>query len=63
MLHVALRLDRGGDILVELVLHQSCQGVSLGEPLAQTFAMLISAASDISGDASVERAGGTVRHE
>ena len=36
MLHVALALDRRGDILVELVPDQSCQRVSFGESPAQT---------------------------
>jgi hypothetical protein len=53
MLHVALALDRRSSLVVKFEPDEPCQRLSLGESLAKTFAMLISAASDISGDAVV----------
>jgi hypothetical protein len=63
MLHVALALDRRCDVLVGFVPNQPRQRVSFGEALAETLAMLIGAASEVSGDAGVERAVRTVRHD
>src|ERR1700723_1781328 len=57
-LHVALAVDRRCDVLVELVPHQPCQLVSFGESAAESFAMFIGPASDISSDASVKRTAG-----
>jgi hypothetical protein len=63
MLHVALALNRGADSFVELVPHQACQHISLGEAFVVTFAMVVRTASDVSGDTGLERAVGTVRHD
>jgi hypothetical protein len=63
MLHVALALDRRGDVLIELEPHQPRQRVALGESLAETFAMLIARRAMSAVTPGVERAVRMVRHD
>jgi hypothetical protein len=55
MLHVALALNRSGDLVVELEPNEPGQRASLGESPCIDLAMLIGATSDVRSDAGVER--------
>jgi len=63
VLHSALALDCGSDILVEFHPHELFQAVALGEAFEDALAMLVGAAPDVVRHARVERSVVAIRHD